>query len=188
MVSGLNGSGLVYCTKPCWLKAQLVCYVSWKDQTLRVGCKEYMVSGLVRAYVSVVSGEWYHGGGLVSGEWCYSLPGHRIIRGRWFHNPHNPNLSSTTICPRCNLWKLLTQLLEREIVIKIELLMLYLIMYDLFNDPFFWKRSHGTKVIWRVRQILIGFWAGPILMHDLGKEDAIYLLFWLSTFEIAFRE
>ena len=65
-----------------------------------------MVSGLVRAYVSVVSGEWYHGGGLVSGEWCYSLPGHRIIRGRWFHNPHNPNLSSTTICPRCNLWKL----------------------------------------------------------------------------------
>ena len=93
-----------------------------------------MVSGLVRAYVSVVSGEWYHGGGLVSGEWCYSLPGHRIIRGRWFHNQtFRPQLFAlAAICG-----SFFTQLLEREIVMNIELLMLCLIMYDLFNDPFF---------------------------------------------------
>ena len=118
MVSGLNGSGLVYCTKPCWLKAQLVCYVCWKDQTLGVGCKEYMVSGLVRAYVSVVSGEWYYGGGLVSGEWCYSLPGHRIIPGRWaakrgvtkplsFHPPNNLLWHQFTAIPSC--WSLFCQ-------------------------------------------------------------------------------
>ena len=142
MVSGLNGSGLVYCTKPCWLAAQLVCYVSWKDQTLRVGCKEYMViSGLVRAYVSVVSGEWYHGGGLVSGEWCYSLPGHRIIRGRWFHNPHNQSFRPQLFALAAICGSFFTQLLEREIVMNIELLMLYLIMYDLFNNPFLWERS-----------------------------------------------
>ena len=75
--------------------------------------------------------------------------------------PSQPKLSSTTICPRCNLWKLLTQLLEREIVIKIELLMLYLIMYDLFNDPFFlrkitWHKSYLKS--WKNPNRLLG-WA-----------------------------
>ena len=48
---------------------------------------------------------WYDGTWLVypvvSGEWCYSLPGHRIIPGRWAYwrrEKQTTEISSSTIC------------------------------------------------------------------------------------------
>ena len=74
----------------------LRCDVSWKAPTGMCGLVGWCIP-------------WYHGTmvrwwGLVypvvSGEWCYSLPGHRIIPGRWayWEEKQTTEISSSTIC------------------------------------------------------------------------------------------